>query len=66
MSPPAPSQGDDFAEVVVVRHGETSGNASRIIQVGSPVFLSCSPDRQLQLEPRKILPFSPLDFGLLL
>uniref|UniRef100_A0ACD5Y4Y0 Uncharacterized protein n=1 Tax=Avena sativa TaxID=4498 RepID=A0ACD5Y4Y0_AVESA len=32
-SPPAPpSRGDQFAEVVVVRHGETSWNASHIIQ----------------------------------
>ncbi|KAL5206047.1 hypothetical protein ABZP36_034256 [Zizania latifolia] len=29
---PASSHGEDSAEVVVVRHGETSGNASRIIQ----------------------------------
>ncbi|RLM69497.1 phosphoglycerate mutase-like protein 4 [Panicum miliaceum] len=29
---PASSQGEHFAEVVVVRHGETSWNASRIIQ----------------------------------
>jgi broad specificity phosphatase PhoE len=27
-----PPRGDQFAEVVVVRHGETSWNASRIIQ----------------------------------
>uniref|UniRef100_A0A0A8YBR1 Phosphoglycerate mutase gpmB n=1 Tax=Arundo donax TaxID=35708 RepID=A0A0A8YBR1_ARUDO len=32
MSPPASSHGEHFAEVVVVRHGETSWNASRIIQ----------------------------------
>uniref|UniRef100_A0ACD5XPX7 Uncharacterized protein n=1 Tax=Avena sativa TaxID=4498 RepID=A0ACD5XPX7_AVESA len=32
-SPPAPpSRGEQFAEVVVVRHGETSWNASHIIQ----------------------------------
>ncbi|CAO2176131.1 unnamed protein product [Urochloa humidicola] len=33
MSPtPAPIGGEEFAEVVVVRHGETSWNASRIVQ----------------------------------
>ncbi|TVU27072.1 hypothetical protein EJB05_29651, partial [Eragrostis curvula] len=31
-APTASSQGENLAEVVVVRHGETSGNASRIIQ----------------------------------
>ncbi|XP_062202805.1 phosphoglycerate mutase-like protein 4 isoform X2 [Phragmites australis] len=30
--PPASSAGEHFAEVVVVRHGETSWNASRTIQ----------------------------------
>lgn len=33
MSPtPAPGGGEDFAEVVVVRHGETAWNASRVVQ----------------------------------
>ncbi|XP_012702976.1 phosphoglycerate mutase-like protein 4 [Setaria italica] len=33
MSPtPAPSGGEEFTEVVVVRHGETSWNASHIVQ----------------------------------
>uniref|UniRef100_A0A0E0MJD8 Uncharacterized protein n=1 Tax=Oryza punctata TaxID=4537 RepID=A0A0E0MJD8_ORYPU len=32
IPPPASSHGEDFAEVVVVRHGETSANALRIIQ----------------------------------
>ncbi|KAL6641930.1 hypothetical protein ACP70R_020111 [Stipagrostis hirtigluma subsp. patula] len=33
MSPtPSPAAGEQFAEVVVVRHGETSWNASRIVQ----------------------------------
>jgi hypothetical protein len=39
MSPASP-HGEHFAEVVVVRHGETSWNASRVIQVCSlPVLL---------------------------
>jgi len=32
----APSGDEVFTEVVVVRHGETSGNTSRILQVGRP------------------------------
>jgi len=32
----APSGDEEFTEVVVVRHGETSGNTSRILQVGRP------------------------------
>jgi probable phosphoglycerate mutase len=32
----APSDDEEFTEVVVVRHGETSGNTSRILQVGRP------------------------------
>jgi len=39
MSPTlaAPPSGDEkFTEVVVVRHGETTWNASHIIQVGRP------------------------------
>ncbi|PUZ62872.1 hypothetical protein GQ55_3G021500 [Panicum hallii var. hallii] len=33
----APSGDEEFTEVVVVRHGETSWNASRIVQVGRPL-----------------------------
>jgi len=32
----APSGDEEFTEVVVVRHGETSWNASRIVQVSRP------------------------------
>ena len=32
----APSGDEEFTDVVVVRHGETSTNASRIIQVDRP------------------------------
>ncbi|RLM57814.1 phosphoglycerate mutase-like protein 4 [Panicum miliaceum] len=32
----APSGDEEFTEVVVVRHGETSWNASRIVQIGRP------------------------------
>ncbi|BAT12590.1 Os11g0138600 [Oryza sativa Japonica Group] len=35
IPPPVSSHGEDFAEVVVVRHGETSANALCIIQVGA-------------------------------
>uniref|UniRef100_A0A0D3HR55 Uncharacterized protein n=1 Tax=Oryza barthii TaxID=65489 RepID=A0A0D3HR55_9ORYZ len=33
IPPPVSSHGEDFAEVVVVRHGETSANALCIIQL---------------------------------
>jgi probable phosphoglycerate mutase len=47
---PAPSGGggEEFTEVVVVRHGETSWNASRIVQVRRPPRLSC-PDSSTSL-----------------
>jgi probable phosphoglycerate mutase len=51
MSPtqaPSGGGGEEFTEVVVVRHGETSWNASRIVQVRRPPRLSC-PDSSTSL-----------------
>jgi hypothetical protein len=44
---PSASGDDEFTEVVVVRHGETSWNASRIVQVGRPLPILSRPSTGL-------------------
>jgi hypothetical protein len=39
--PPASPHGEHFAEVVLVRHGETDWNVARIVQVDRFFFILC-------------------------
>ncbi|XP_006664852.3 phosphoglycerate mutase-like protein 4 [Oryza brachyantha] len=56
--PPPPaassSHGEDFAEVVVVRHGETAGNALRIIQGHMDIELNETGKQQAVMVARRL------------
>ncbi|XP_025877103.1 phosphoglycerate mutase-like protein 4 isoform X1 [Oryza sativa Japonica Group] len=54
IPPPVSSHGEDFAEVVVVRHGETSANALCIIQGQTDIELNEAGRQQAVMVARRL------------